>query len=62
MKLSQRNTKIMFFFRNGGILKLIEKWFYEGIAIEIVLMYKYLGLYFTPLIWSKQKNYWLNNL
>ena len=43
-------------FRNGGILKLTEKWFYRGVEVEIVPFYKYLGLYFTPkLIWTKSK-------
>ena len=55
MKLNLRKTKIMVF-RNGGIVKQIERWYYEGAEIEIVSMYKYLGLYFTPkLIWSKTK-------
>ena len=41
-------------FRNGGIVKQTEKWLYQGTEIEIVSIYKYLGLYFTPkLIWSK---------
>ena len=55
MKLNLRKTNNGF--SNGfSIVKLIEKWFYEGKEIEIVPMYKYLGLYFTPkLIWSKTK-------
>ena len=41
---------------NGGIVKQIEKWYFEGVEIEIVSVYKYLGLYFTPkLIWTKTK-------
>ena len=43
-------------FRNGGIVKQTEKWFYQGTETEIVSMYKYLGVYFTPkLIWTKTK-------
>ena len=43
-------------FRNGGILKNTERWFYQGVKVEVVSVYKYLGLYFTPkLIWSKTK-------
>ena len=41
-------------FRNGGPLKQIEKWFYDGMNLDIVSFYKYLGLFFRPkLIWSK---------
>ena len=55
MKLNLGKTKIMVF-RNGGIVKNIEKWFFQGTEIEIVSLYKYLGLYFTPrLIWTKSK-------
>ena len=43
-------------FRNGGILKHAEKWFYQGVEVEVVSVYKYLGVYFTPkLIWTKTK-------
>ena len=61
IKLNLRKTKIMVF-RNGGIVKLIEKWFYEGVEMEIVPMYKYLGLFTPKLFGQKQKNYWPNNL
>ena len=55
MKLNLDKTKIMVF-RNGGIVKHVEKWFFQGTEIEIVWLYKYLGLYFTPkLIWTKTK-------
>ena len=37
-------------FRNGGIVKQTERWLYQGEEIEIVSIYKYLGLYFTPKI------------
>ena len=40
-------------FRRGGIVKNIEKWYFKGKEIEVVSMYKYLGLIFTPkLNWS----------
>ena len=55
MKLNLCKTKIMVF-RNGGILKHAEKWFYQGVEVEVVSVYKYLGVYFTPkLIWTKTK-------
>ena len=55
MKLNLSKTKIIVF-RNGGIVKQIEKWYFEGVEIETVSIYKYLGLYFTPkLIWTKMK-------
>ena len=55
MTLNLTKTKIIVF-RNGGIVKQMEKWFYQGTEIEIVSMYKYLGIYFTPkLIWTKTK-------
>ena len=34
MKLNLRKTKSMVF-RNDGIVKLIEKWFYESVEIEM---------------------------
>ena len=55
MKLNKSKTKNMVF-RNGGIVKQAEKWYFEGVEIEIVSIYKYLGLYFTPkLVWTKTK-------
>ena len=47
MKLNLSKTKIMVF-RNGGILRHTEKWFYQGVEVEVVSIYKYLGIYFTP--------------
>ena len=53
MEINLNKTKIMVF-RNGGIVNQTEKWLYQGTEIEIVTIYKYLGLYFIPkLIWSK---------
>lgn len=41
-------------FRNGGPLRSAEKWFFNGIPIEIVSFYKYLGVHFTSkLVWTK---------
>ena len=55
MSLNLSKTKIIVF-RNGGIVKEIEKWFYQGMGIEIVPLYKYLGVYFTPkLKWTRTK-------
>ena len=55
MSLNLLKTKIIVF-RNGGIVKQIEKWYYNGQLIDIVPFYKYLGVYFTPkLVWSKTK-------
>ena len=43
-------------FRNGSIVKQTENWRYEGEEVEIVSIYKYLGLYFTPKsVWPKSK-------
>ena len=55
MSLNLSKTKIIFF-RNGGIVKDVERWFYNGNEIEVVSLYKYLGAYFTPkLIWTSTK-------
>ena len=47
MQLNLFNTKIIVF-RNGGVLKQTEKWFYMRAPIDVVSCYKYLGVYFTP--------------
>ena len=40
--------------RNGGPLRLTEKWWFEGKNVEIVSFYKYLGIFFTSkLVWSR---------
>ena len=55
MSLNLLKTKIIVF-RDGGIVKQIENWSYQGQIIDTVSFYKYLGVYFTPkLIWSKTK-------
>ena len=33
-------------FRNGGHIAAREKWFYDGMKLEIVNQYKYLGVIF----------------
>ena len=46
-------TKFKLVVFKRGIVKNIEKWYFKGKEIEIVSMYKYLGLFFTPnLNWS----------
>ena len=53
MKVNLNKTKIMVF-RNGGCLKLVEKWTFNDKYIDVVPFYKYLGVYMTPkLSWSK---------
>lgn len=39
-------TKIMVF-RKGGLLRQNEKWYYDGIEIEVVNQFNYLGIVFT---------------
>ena len=56
MKINLQKTKVMVF-RNGGILRYYEKWYFDGIEIETVSSYKYMGLFITPkIIWSFAKN------
>ena len=56
MNLNMSKTKIIVF-RNGGILKHFEKWFYRGNPIEIVTYYSYLGILVSSrLCWSKCVN------
>ena len=50
--LNMTKSKLVVFSR-GGIVKNIEKWYFKGKEIEVVSMYKYLGLIFTlKLNWS----------
>jgi len=46
MELNLSKTKIMIF-KKGGVRKSIEKWFYKGQEIEVVSLYKYLGILFS---------------
>ena len=53
MKVNLTKTKIMVF-RNGGIIKKNENWFYENEKIEATTYYKYLGLMISSrLSWHK---------
>jgi hypothetical protein len=52
LQLNTDKSKVMVF-RNGGPLRNYERWYFNGIKLEAVSYYKYLGLYFTPkLSWS----------
>ena len=52
MEINLDKTKIIVF-RNGGPLRAVEKWYFNGIQVDVVSFYKYLGVYFTPkLIWT----------
>jgi hypothetical protein len=46
-------TKVMVF-RNGGPLRANERWFYNGVKLEVVSAYKYLGgIFTTKLVWTE---------
>ena len=46
-------TKVMVF-RNGGPLRMNEKWYFDNKLLEVVNGYKYLGTFFTPkLCWTQ---------
>ena len=47
MKINIDKTKILVF-RNKGIVKRNEKCFLDNKQIDVVTLYKYLGLYFSP--------------
>jgi len=52
LKVNMSKTKAMIF-RNGGIIKKQEKFYYNGIKLENVSYYKYLGVSMsTKLSWS----------
>ena len=56
MKINLQKTKVSVF-RNGGILRNCKKWYFNGVAIETVSAYKYMGPFITPkLIWSYAKH------
>ena len=42
------NKSKIVIFRNGGHIALREKWKYGDTPMEIVNIYKYLGIYFSP--------------
>ena len=53
LKINTNKTKIIVF-RNGGIIKHNEKWFYKGEKLENVTYYSYLGILISSrLCWSK---------
>lgn len=55
MEMNLYKTKIIVF-RNGGVLRDNEKWYYRAQRIEVVSSYKYMGLTITPkLIWTRAK-------
>jgi len=56
MRINVDKSKITVF-RNGGFLRSYETWHYQGLNIELVNIYKYLGAYFTPtLSWTKTQD------
>ena len=55
LKVNMLKTKILVF-RRGGIINRHENWTFDGMLIEIVNCYKYLGIFFTvKLNWSLAK-------
>ena len=56
MEVNLKKTEIIVF-RNGGPLRHYEQWKYNGNAINITSIYKYLGILFTPkLSWTATKH------
>jgi len=54
--------KKIIIFRNGGPLRHTGKWLYKSSPIEVVSLYKYLGMYITPkLYWSKSHEFALTH-
>ena len=53
MEVNRDKTKVMVF-RKGGYLSKHEKWYYDGIEMEIVNKYHYLGFAFTATLSVKQ--------
>ena len=57
MQINLDKTKIMVF-KKGGELKHCEKWYFKNESIEIVSLYKYLGVYLAPkLSWTENHEY-----
>ena len=55
MRINLSKTKIIVF-RNGGIIKVNETWFFNGQRLKTVSAYKYMGFFVTPkLIWTSAK-------
>ena len=53
MEVNRDKTKVMVF-RKGGYLSKHEKWYYDGIEMEVVNKYHYLGFAFTTILSVKQ--------
>ena len=53
MAVNKEKTKVMVF-RKGGPLSKHEKWLYDGIELEVVNRYCYLGYVFSTCLSSKQ--------
>ena len=53
MEVNRDKTKVMVF-RKGGYLSKHEKWYYDGIEMEVVNKYHYLGFAFTTTLSVKQ--------
>ena len=57
MKINLNKTKIIVF-RKGGPLRSYENWKYKNENIEVVSLYKYLGMFMTPkLLWTATHEY-----
>ena len=55
ISVNLNKTEIMVF-RNGGPLKMSEKWYLDGLRVRTTSVYKYMGLLLTPkLSWSASK-------
>ena len=53
MEVNRDKTKVMVF-RKGGYLSKHEKWYYDGIEMEVVNKYHYLGFAFMTTLSVKQ--------
>ena len=53
MEVNRDKTKVMVF-RKGGYLSKHEKWYYDGVEMEVVNKYHYLGFAFTTTLSVKQ--------
>ena len=53
MEVNRDKTKLMVF-QKGGYLSKHEKWYYDGVEMEVVNKYHYLGFAFTTTLSVKQ--------
>ena len=52
LSVNLEKTKVVVF-KNGGKLSMHEKWFFDGVQLECVSFYKYLGILFSrSLSWT----------